>query len=505
MKARLIGNNKKGLPAQAGFATLEILIAFAIIILCLGAVIMVTFSNQSLTIDTQISNEAHTKAQKALEDARANSRFDFDLVNSSSTTETSGSLTYTKTLDVTQTDYFTKKVISTVTWQTAGRTLSTVLTTLLTNPDAVDGGSTCSSVLSGNWKNPSITSYEFGKDLLGDPSSGFPITAVDVYKGKLFVSVNNSNGNNNPTFFVFSLANPVLPLFVTSIDTDPSVKTGLNAMRATDSYVYAANAKQSNFSSCSSGSCGQLQVISVSGGTPSVVSTFKIPGVTGTAGQAIGTSIFYKDNYVYLGLAKSASGPEFNIIDVTNPAAPVYKGGYSVGNAVNSIVVKGNYAYIATPNSENMTILDISNPSSPFRVGGYSPSGGSNGLSVSVLGNTVYLGRAFGTNEFYMLNASTPSSVSVTASKDIGTGNTTSINSISVRDYLAFVITNDKFEVWNISNTANIYPWTTNSLVSEFQSLPGGKGTAMDCEGNYMYVGSLPSNDKGYISVITSS
>jgi len=500
MKARSTGNKY-----DKGFSTLEILIAFAVIILCMGAVVIVTFGNQSISVDSQNNSEAIGKAQKVLEDARATSRFDFNLVNPKTETELSGSLSFLKKLEVRQVDLFTKQATSTISWQSGGRTLSVFFTTLFTNPDSVNGGGTCSSVLTGNWKVPQITTYEFGKDLLGDPSSGFPLTAIDVYAGKLFVSVNNGNGNNDPTFFIFGLGNPTVPNLITSMDNNPSVRPGLNSIHATNDYVYGANARRSDFSTCTAGVCGQLQIIDISVIPPVVVSTFKIPGVTGDGGQAIGESIFYKDGFVYLGLAKTDSGPEFNIIDVTTPGSPVYKGGYSVGNGVNDIIVRGDYAYIASPNTENMTILNISDPTNPWRVGGYSPAGGSNGKSLGIVGNTLYLGRTFGSNEFYILNITEPTTVSEITHKDIGTGNKTTINSLSTRDYLAFMITDEKFEVWNIADTANIYPWTPGGLVSEFQDLPGGEGTAMDCEGNYMYVGSLPSSDKGFISIITSS
>lgn len=49
MKAQLIGRK-----FNRGFATLEILIAFAVLILCIGAVIMVSFGNQSIAVDSQI-------------------------------------------------------------------------------------------------------------------------------------------------------------------------------------------------------------------------------------------------------------------------------------------------------------------------------------------------------------------------------------------------------------------------------------------------------------------
>ncbi len=498
MKVRSLGKKY-----MSGLATLEILIAFTILILCVGGVIIITFGNQSLSTDLEVSNQAIYKAQKMLEEARILSYFDFNLVNPKIETEISGPILFTKNIDVKQVDLFTKEVKSTIAWQSAGRALSLFQTTLVTNRQA-GGTGTCSSVLTGDWKNPILTNYEFGKDLVGDPANIFPISAIEAYKGKLFVSIDNSTSSSLPTFFEFDISNPSLPILLGSVDNDSSSIAGPNAIAVTDTYAYVASSKGSNFSTCVSGSCGQLQIIDVSGPAPILKKTFKIPGVTGAGGQAIGKSIFYKNGLVYLGLSKTLSGPEFNIIDVSNPLSLVYKGGYSVSNAVNDIFVKDSKAYIATPNSENMTIVDVVNSSSPLRLGGYSPAGGSNGESIYTVGNTVYLGRTFGTNEFHILDAKNPVSPSITASKDIGTGTGTSINSLFARDYLAFMITNAKFEVWNILDPVNISPWTQNGVIGEFLTLPG-KGLAMDCEGNYMYVGSVPVGNKGYISIITAN
>src|SRR6185295_19969134 len=110
MKAQLTGKNKKG------FATLEVLIAFAILIMSISAVIMVVFGNQSITIDTETNNEAIAKAKKGLEDARALSRKDFISVTSSaSSVEMSGPLAYTKKLDVIDLAQCEKQATSTIT------------------------------------------------------------------------------------------------------------------------------------------------------------------------------------------------------------------------------------------------------------------------------------------------------------------------------------------------------------------------------------------------------
>lgn len=512
MKAQSTGNSYK-----RGAATLEILIAFAVLTLSMGAVILLTFGNQSSSVSSQTNNEAIYRAQKMLEEARANSRFDFDLVNPVGQTPDD---IYKKSLDVRQFDLFTKQATSTVSWNEGNRALSVTLSTLLTNPLGFNGGGTCSSVLSNpnGWKSP--LHYEFSSvNFSGPNANGIAITDLDVFNKKLYVTAGTSPNPSPDTFFVLDLSDDPSqsPVLLGSIDNNPSSLTGINAVSVAGNYAYVANAYGANFTTCTpdAPNCSQLQIIDVSNpANPQVVKSIKIPGVTGNANQSIGTSVFYYNGYVYLGLAKSASGPEFNIIDVgggsggASPTNPIWKGGYSVGNGVNSIHVKGKYAYIATPNSENMTILDISNPISPTRVGGYSPSGGSNGKTVFSVGNTVYLGRTFGTNEFYILNASNPSNVSVTGSPlDIGSGSQTSIKGLMVRDYLAFFITPSQFQVWDISNPSNMRPWTSDGTTGSFLSMSilGGSGTATNCEGDRIYVAvaSSQGNNKDILAVIT--
>lgn len=501
MKAELITKNKKGLARTriaGGFSLIEILIAIAVLTLSIGAVIMLVFANQTLKVDALTNNEAIAKAKELIETARANSRQDFNLVNPipAATDDI-----YTKTLDVTMLDFWTKKIVSTVTWQADSRSLSINFSTIVTNPDGPGGGTTCNSALAGDWKNPQFMVYEFGKDLLGDSSSGFPISGIDVRDGKLYVVISNSNGNNFPTFFTFSLAIPdptvSVPALLKQFDSDTTIKAGLNAIRVSGNFAYVAKA--------TGPAHGQLQIIDISDiANPVVKSTFKVPGVTGTGSQALGNTIFYKDGYVYLGLTKTATGPEFNVIDVASSTAPVWKAGYSVGNDINSIYIKDYYAYIASPNTNDLIVTIVATSSWPNlpTIGSFDVSGGSNGKSVDVVGTTLYLGRTFGTNEFYILNGTNLSSISNIAHKDIGSGNETSINGILIRDSLAFFITNSKFEVWNIADIGNIHPWTPNNLVSEFTDLPGGKGTVMDCEGNFIFFASLPSNDKGYITIV---
>lgn len=512
MKQELLFGNK-----NRGVSTLEILIAFAILTLSISAVILVVFGSQSMAVDTQNNIEAVSKAQAELEKVRADARLDFNLVNPKSDPESSGPLEYTKTLAVEPDGFFTKKVTSTVSWPSAGgRTLSVIFSTLVTNPEAVEGGDTCSSVLLGNWKSPQMLFNQELNQLIPNMNSGngFELSGITVHKKKLYITASALPGSyhDNYTFFVFDLTDPLEPTFSGAGDS-----VMLSAVTVNGDYAYAAAANSP-----------QLRVIDISN---PAAPTFRVArtaaGVTGS--QAKGESIFYKDGYVYLGLSAAGSnnGPEFHIFDVQNPLDPIHKGSWPAAGVdfnvgINSILVRDDYAYLAHPqdniNNQQLTVLDISDPSSPQRTSGFYSNGssGGNGKSLAMVGNKLYLGRTAtklsGTNdalpEFFALNANDPTSMPSTPLASLPLpAIADSINGVSVRDYLAFFITNAQFQVWDMSNAANIVPWTPSGSAAEFTPLPSGKGTSVDCEGNHFYVISESSqgNNKDLLSVITGS
>jgi type II secretory pathway pseudopilin PulG len=524
MKALSIGKTPYRV-GNRGVATLEILIAFAILIMSMTAVILVVFSNQSASIDTQTNEEAVYKAQALLEQARALSRDDFSSVVSIAPTQDG---IYQKTLDVTSIDSSTKKIVSTVTWTTAGRTLSVNYTTLLTSPIT---GAFCNPTPAGDWKNPQHWDFSATGLVPGNQSNGLGVADLKVYKKNLYLSAYTPM-NNDYTFIAFSLPTgdpSVAPTFLGGVDTNPNSTDGINAEAiaplGSNIYAYLASAHTANFATCTQGaSCSQLQIVDatspITSGWNPTIKSFKVPGVTGSGGQGIGKSIYYEGGYVYLGLTKTLVGPEFDIIDVHDPLNPFLVGSYPVGRTVNSIYIQGNYAYLATTdNTKELIVLDISNKSAPSAVGSFNSTlndavGNTSGLgnSIFISGSAAYLGRTYSLSnndpEFYILNSTNPATtLPVLGSKDIGTsGNADSVNSIVVRNSLAFLITNKQFQVWDISNTSNIQPWTSDGTTNTFLSLSavGGSGTTFNCSNNYFYtaIATSQGNNKDYISVI---
>lgn len=526
---------KQTIFSNKGFSTLEMLMAMFILVLTLTAVVGVSFGNQSMIIDSQTNAEALNIAQGLLEKAQADSRKDFNLVNPvEAVTSADG---FTSKVDVMQQagDYFTKLVTATVEFpEDNGRQGKTELSTLVTNFNNAVGGDTCNSAIPSHWMPGSPDNYSLNPiDLLagsGLPADTYPITSLDSYRNFLYVAASNTLTGDDRTLFIFDISNPgQRPVYKGSVDNSSSTKIGINAIKVAGNYAYAASAIEANFNTTApdvpcnneagtNASCGQLQVIDASiPENPQVKYTFEVPNAVGHDGQAVGKSVFYKNGYVYLGLSKTASGSEFNIIDVHNfPAvAPSFVGSFLVGGGVESIYVNGDYAYLGTDVSgRELTVLDISNPQNP-NLAGYFNVGAGNGNSLYVVGDNLYLGSRYviGQPEFNITSiaslnpaASTP----LVGYNDIGSDSSSpfSVNGVIVRNTLAFILAGSASYGGNLQ-LFDIAPPGSLSTEIPVATVPlpvGGSGiggVAMDCESNYIYVGSVDGSGNSYLSIIT--
>lgn len=519
---------------QRGFSTVEMLVAMAILLFSLSAVVLVLFGNQSLGVDSELNAEALSRAQALLEEQQALARKDFNLVNPTSSTEVIGGLLYAKQVDidrVTPTDYLQKRVRARVSWVGEhGRVNQYVqLNSLITDFPNTIGSNTCYSELSGNWSAPTRTDYPLASggsgNLLPSPpaehtfSAKNPIRDIDVYKGVGAVAVGNTTIKTDDSIFFFNV--PVdgsRPVYTGSMDNATSTIVGPNAVRIADNYVYLANGApaQGDFGTCVNNNdlsdtstkyainCGQLQIIHISDpANPRLIYNFKVPGVSGTGAQGVGKSLYYRAGYLYLGLTKTASGPEFAIVDVHNPTLPIARGTFSVGRTVNAIWVNGYYAYLTTDDntSNELMVLDISNPNAPTLAAGapYNPPGFGYGTGLAGVGDTLYFGKSFngGSPEFSILDISHPL---LPMPAPLGTHiSGFSIVDVLVRDYLAFLLSGNTntLRILNVTNPSSL-------SVAANVTLPG-TGMAMDCEGAHLYIGSASAAGDGFISILGSS
>ncbi len=105
--------------------------------------------------------------------------------------------------------------------------------------------------------------------------------------------------------------------------------------------------------------------------------------------SGIGQGVAVSGGYAYV----AADSAGVDVIDISNPMAPVRVGGYSEVNwSTYDLAVSGGYACVAA-GTAGLTVIDVSNPTAPVRVGGYA-SGDARDVAVS--GGYVYMADASG-------------------------------------------------------------------------------------------------------------
>ena len=489
MKALLIGN-KNEKRTKRGSSILEVLIATAVLTLSISAVIMLSFANQSLKVDTDTSGEALLKAQKVLEDARAASRQDLSSV--AGYTDTSDPY-YTNELLVLDEEQCKKVVVGRTSWTIPpARPEKIELTTALGDiKTAVALGGDCiSEPPDSDWDNP--TSFASDNFNPGKP------TSIDVLNKIAYIG-----GDKTPFLFIadatHATAGQSSGLFITfangfdagskinSIDVaawhDPA--TGL-----TRYYAYAAMDTTTN----------QLEVIDVTDiHNPVLVATRALAACVGNS-YPQGYRLYYYKNRLYF-VTRETAGPEFHIFDVTTPVNPTELGsgacrGTELTTTINNMIVRDQlvggslrrFAYVAdTRDSGELAVYDVTDPAN---IGAISEvvaarqnlPGAQDGKSIYLIGNKIYFGRQStpGGPDLYVYDATDPTTgLPLLGSQDINTG----VIGLRVAGRFAFIgtpKTNSEFQVWNISNLVNI----TNIATFNF---PNIIENGMDYEPDFVY------------------
>ncbi len=121
-------------------------------------------------------------------------------------------------------------------------------------------------------------------------------------------------------------------------------------------------------------------------------------------------SVFVLGNYAYIASVESNA---LEIVDISNPLVPVHKSYVLYQNGVNalfspkSVFVSGNYAYVVSA-SNNLQIIDISDPLAPVLKGTIdTPFNFTNPVSVVVSGNYAYV-AVRGSRTLVVVNVSNP-------------------------------------------------------------------------------------------------
>jgi Tfp pilus assembly protein PilV len=429
---------------QRGFSTVEILVATSILVVVFSAVILLVLGSQKLSVDTQTNHEAQLLGEKSLEEGRAAALADFSSNQNFTGTQTVGALTYNISRSQSFISPCVKSLTARVEWSVEGRPQYVTSTTQITSPaEAIALGGDC------NVGNPPGGSFEpwewcadYGQaDLNPNGQEGTDIDAFQIGSTR-YIALSSSHSNDvNNDFWIYSMSGANLT-FQGSLD----LGEGLNAVNvARDSatgtyYAFAASNENQN----------QLRVISLA----TITSPTQVAQLTFT-GSGNGFDVQFYQGFVYI-----AAGNDIHKINVSTPGGPILVSSFNAGGPVNKLAVAGSYIYAAT--SDNNGELKIVNISSMTSAGTYNATGNENGTSVYVLGDTVYLGteRSNSHSDLYILNVTTPSSITVLGSQSLNHNPNSKLVDVIVSGPIAFVASdssNDEFEVWNVSNPTNIF------------------------------------------------
>lgn len=459
-----------------GQILVEALVGFALLSLSIGLGTYLVLAGTSVFSDRLHTFRAHSFAEEGiqiassvvLESWASVSDGAHGLLRAGDTWEFLGSSDLDGNLNrrvvVTTLDAYQKEIRVFVSWDAGSdRSLQVEVPTVVTRwEEALQSGggpgSGESSGLSGDWLHPETISQD---DV--NPS-GRKGSDVSLFGTRAYVGTTRTG--NSDTFTVFDVGSPSSPRELGGYDTGGDV----TSIAVSSTYAYLASAHDDK----------EFLILDVS--DPSSISesgSFNAPG-TGD-----GISVFFDGRYAYLG-RQAGPSEEFLVFDASNPASPAFLGGFEVGANVRDISVLGSRAYLATdvPGQE-LFVLDISSPPFPVFFGSFSVGDGSDrggGRSVFAQSPTrVFLGTS---RSVYAVHAATSSAVlygSLSVNGDV--------NDIIVVGNFAFLATansNAEFYVLNISNPSQL------SVISAFNYPQDGMG--VDYEGNYVYA-AVRSND----------
>lgn len=461
-----------------GSSTLEILIAFAMLVLTMTAVILLFFGNQSISIDTQTNTEALYKAHGLLETARAASRQNFLSIVSTTSTEVLGGLAYTQSLVVEDISECKKQATSSTTYSLSPLRAQTVLLATFFVDIAgafALGGDCLVDSPSGDWENPvALSVADFSNP--GEP------TGIDVLQGIAYIA-------STQGLHIVDPGNPsgsiVFPdsAGINAVDVARDTATGR---------IYAYVARNATTS--------QFAIIDVTDETPVLKATRTLQGAQGT--DAEGWRVLYHNKKAYVFtryLGPSLGKPEFHIFNVADPTDPFETGSKEINTSVYGVGIRKQFVagtskyfvYMATTHDDKeVMVLDVTDPINPTEVMGAHTNipGSKDGRSIFIHGTKLFVGLRSGAGaEVYVFDASDPgaalSGLPLLMSADTSPRSITGIRASGNVLFLAGVSASPEVQVWRANNLSSLGA----SSAASISGLVGTDSTGIDVDGNYIY------------------
>jgi len=434
---------------QAGLATMELLIAFAFIVLIMTGVIVVAFGNQSMSLDARLNNLALYKAEEKVENVFSDvASGDESLASAVSSVDGIFNLD----AEVDTYDCFWE-VTGHANWTNGISLQDIAIPNKFVNIEASEAlGHDCATESDNlDWDAPK------SRDITDPVHPGSQGTGIDVVHHPSagdFAFLTTTKVGTQSTLWIVD---------VTDVE-DPVLVGEFKGGTREDIYDVDAIVDESSglmYAFVAASSTSQFEVIEIDPtdlSNPTLVAGLSLPGVSGP--EAKGRSIYFHNDKIYIG-TRRASGDEFHVYDVSSPTSPTHLGSVELNHSVRDIIVLDNYAYLATSaNDCELIMIDISNPGAmtnpcpapPIPSGAtvFNASGDSDGSTVTAVKNggrvIVYLGRAHsgGSLDFYALDATDGTNIDEVYSESLNLSpSNAEVAKIDIEGPRAFVATGD--------------------------------------------------------------
>jgi len=367
-----------------------------------------------------------------------------------STSDTTDGYTRTVTVTPVPGSPDERQIVVTVSWvDPSNKTETTTLTTIVSNwQENTVAASQTQTLLGGDWGHPqTLSELDIGLNIVG--------TGV-ISRNKIVYMSGTAGTASLNDFFVINATSSTHPTNIKAINTGP----GLNALALSGNFAYVANNYSSN----------QLQVINIS--TPS--NPYVITNKTLTGNTHAALSIAVTGTTALIGTALD-NGPEFFVVDVSDPAIPVIKSSLKIKGNVNRISILGNRAFLATSSSTGeFIVVNISNPNVPVitKTVNLPGTNAAKGIYVNPQDSHAYVVRALASTapspEVNIFDVSSPDAPILIASKEIS-GN---IYTAAAADNLLFLgtdVSNLGIQIYDISTlpTMKIYSSLNPLIVND--------------------------------------
>lgn len=259
---------------------------------------------------------------------------------------------------------------------------------------------------------------------------------------------------------ILNVSDPVTPVFVSKTYCEGDG----NGLFISGNYAYVASG------------VGGLHIIDISNPqNPTRIGGYNMPEDQLPA-REVSYRVFVEGNYAYV----TTGNHGLQIIDVSNPTDPTLVLNYfftDIGKYPLGIFIVGNYAYLTCTymyQTSSIDILDITNPSAPVEVTSYM-QGGEFEFDLYVSGNNAY---SCLNGKFEITDFTNPSNPIEVGSCPIAAGST--ISDLSVVGQYVYIIGESGLQIVNVIDPGNPYV--------ETEGYNPGKATAVSVNNGYAYL-----------------